>query len=172
MTPDGIRELLAYHRWAHRAWIEALRALPPEVLDRPLASSFPSIRATFAHMVGAELIWVGRWEGGDGALPEGFEELELEALVEALEGVARRQDAVVAGLLEGEEPGAHGAGGLERELAYGDRAGNPHRSTFREMIQHVVNHATYHRGQLATLFRQVGVIPPSTDLIKYTRRPG
>lgn len=164
MTPDELRELLAYHRWAHEAWIEALRALPPEVLDRPLPSSFPSIRATFAHMVGAEHTWVDRWEGGDGTLPEGFEEGELEALVEALDAVARRQDGVVAGLLAEDR-------GLEKELAYRDRAGNPHRSTFREMLQHVVNHATYHRGQLATLLRQVGATPPSTDLIKYTRRP-
>lgn len=162
MTSHELRELLAYQRWANHAFVEALRALPATALDRRLESSFSSLRATLAHLVGAELIWVDRWEGGAGVLPADVEEAGLEALATTLEAVARRQDAVLDRL--GEE-------GLDDELVYRDRAGNPHRSTYRHMIQHVVNHGTYHRGQLATLLRQVGAVPPSTDFIKYTRRP-
>jgi uncharacterized damage-inducible protein DinB len=161
MTSHELRELLAYQRWANQAFLEALRALPADALDQRLESSFSSLRGTLVHLVGAELIWVDRWEGGPGELPADFEEAGLEALAATLEEVARRQDAVLDRL--GDE-------GLEAELVYRDRAGNPHRSIHRHMIQHVVNHGTYHRGQLATLLRQVGVVPPSTDFIKYTRR--
>jgi uncharacterized damage-inducible protein DinB len=160
-TLDDIRELLAYNRWAHRAFFDAVLDLPQGDVDRELASSFPSIRATLAHMVGAELIWILRWEGANPAIPESWGELDVAALHDALRDVEARQDAFLDTL----DPG-----GLDRELRYRDRAGNPHLSRVDHMLVHVVNHATYHRGQLATLLRQLGRIPPSTDFIRYTRR--
>ncbi len=160
-TLDDVRELLAFNRWAHRAFLDVMLALPPGEVDRESASSFPSIRATFAHMVGAELIWIQRWEGLEPKIPEGWEALDMGALRDALEEVEARQDAFVAGL----EPGE-----LAREIRYGDRAGNPHISRIDHMLVHVVNHASYHRGQLATLLRRFGHVPPSTDFIKFTRR--
>lgn len=158
---QDIQELLAYNRWAHDLFFDAIEALPEGAVDRSLGSSFPTIRATLAHLVGADLIWMTRWEAGDPVLPPGWEERSVAELRESLDEVRARQDAFVAGL----EPTD-----LDRELHYHDRAGEPHVSTFRHMLVHVVNHATYHRGQLATLLRQVDVIPPSTDFIRYTRR--
>jgi uncharacterized damage-inducible protein DinB len=48
-------------------------------------------------------------------------------------------------------------------------AGNTYRNTLADLIRHVVNHSTYHRGQLATQLRQLGQIPPATDFIVYRR---
>jgi len=159
---DDISELFAYNRWAHDRFLEVIEALDPEAVDRELQSSFPSIRATLAHAVGAERIWVARWEGGEGTLPDDWDDLSVAALREELALVAARQDAYLATLTDGD---------LAREVHYHDRAGTPHVSSIRHMLVHVVNHATYHRGQLTTLLRQVGARPPATDFVRYTRRP-
>jgi uncharacterized damage-inducible protein DinB len=158
---EDIRELMTYNRWAHDLFLDAIEALPEGAADRELGSSFPTIRGTLAHMIGADLIWVSRWEAADPVLPPGWDDRSVAELRAALEEIRVRQDAFVDAL----EPSD-----LDRELHYHDRAGEPHVSTFRHMLVHVVNHATYHRGQLATLLRQVGAIPPSTDFIRYTRR--
>lgn len=165
------RALFAYERWAANQFFDAVLALPPGVADRELGGSFASIRATLLHLIGAEFTWVSRWEGGDGALPKGWDDQELVELRGAADRVALRQDQVLdrlEALEAGGDPNALGG-----ELRYGDRSGAPRVSTFGDMILHVVNHGSYHRGQLATLLRQVGAVPPSTDYIKYTRRsPG
>jgi uncharacterized damage-inducible protein DinB len=160
---DDVRELLAYNRWAHRAFFKAVLDLPEGEADREFATSFPSIRATLAHMVGAELIWLLRWEGVRPSVPAGWGDLPVSALRDALHDVEARQDAFVSSL-ESDR--------LDRELEYQDLAGNTHRSRIDHMLVHVVNHASYHRGQLASLLRQLGRIPPSTDFIRYARRKG
>lgn len=159
---DDIAELLAYNRWAHDRFLDVIESLDPETVEREIESSFSSIRATLAHMVGAERTWVARWESGEGHLPDTWDELSVVELREELRGVKLRQDAFLTTLDDGD---------LTREVHYRDRAGNPHTSSIRHMLMHVVNHATYHRGQLVTLLRQVGAVPPSTDFIRYTRRP-
>ncbi len=162
-TPEELLELLAYNRWAHDAFFDALLALPPAELDREVGGSFPSLRATLAHVVWAEWLWIQRWEGGDATLPDGWEGRTVAELRPMLREVADRQEAFVRGLPRG---------GTGRELRYGDRAGNPFRSRIDHMVVHVVNHATYHRGQLAVQLRLLGRVPPSTDFVKYTRTPG
>ena len=55
-------------------------------------------------------------------------------------------------------------------MEYKSLKGEPHSSSFRQMLQHVVNHATYHRGQVTTMLRQIGAkVPESTDLIAFYR---
>jgi uncharacterized damage-inducible protein DinB len=61
---------------------------------------------------------------------------------------------------------------LERVVDYRDTRGEPFRSRMHEMLRHVVNHASYHRGQVTNHLRAVGGVPPSTDLIRwYRERP-
>ena len=58
---------------------------------------------------------------------------------------------------------------LARDVAYRTFDGTPHQQPLHELIRHVVNHATYHRGQLAAMLRQLGKTPPSTDLARFYR---
>ncbi|MQA90344.1 MAG: hypothetical protein GEU90_08915 [Gemmatimonas sp.] len=58
---------------------------------------------------------------------------------------------------------------LQRVVAYQNTAGAAFESTFWQMARHVVNHSSYHRGQVATLLRQLGHRPPATDLIAFFR---
>jgi uncharacterized damage-inducible protein DinB len=58
---------------------------------------------------------------------------------------------------------------LDGSFEYRDTKGNSHRNLFRETLQHLVNHGTYHRGQVTTLLRQLGAKPIGTDLIAFYR---
>jgi uncharacterized damage-inducible protein DinB len=58
---------------------------------------------------------------------------------------------------------------LETAIDYRDMAGNPFMQKLADILQHIVNHSTYHRGQLTTMIRQVGVTPPRTDFLVFAR---
>ena len=58
-------------------------------------------------------------------------------------------------------------GDLERIIEYKNMQGKPFRYPLHALLQHVVNHGTYHRGQVATQLREIGAKPLSTDLLRY-----
>ena len=63
MTPELTRTLFAYDAWANRRSLEACATLTPEQFTRDLGSSFPSVRDTLAHLVGAQFVWLERFHG-------------------------------------------------------------------------------------------------------------
>ena len=63
MTPEIARQLFAYDAWANRRSLGACAALTPEQFTQDLGSSFPSVRDTLAHIVGAQLVWLERFHG-------------------------------------------------------------------------------------------------------------
>ena len=77
-----------------------------------------------------------------------------------LEAVQVRQDVILASLTEAR---------MDAGFVYTDFAGNTHDTPFAATLRHVVNHASYHRGQVVTMLRQLGRKPPVTDLIVYHR---
>src|SRR5579862_8997878 len=63
MTPEEIRLLFAYDAWANARSLDACAALTPEQFTRGLGSSFGSVRDTLAHILGAQWIWLERFNG-------------------------------------------------------------------------------------------------------------
>jgi uncharacterized damage-inducible protein DinB len=164
MTFDEARTLFAYDRWANRRLLAILGALPADRLEATVESSFPSLLATFGHMVGAEWVWLRRWQGEPpGAFPEWLRQPSFADLHARLERLDDERDAFLAGLDEAD---------LDRELDYRTLDGTPHRTRLGDLVFHVVNHASYHRGQLTTMLRQLGATTVSTDLVVYLRERG
>jgi uncharacterized damage-inducible protein DinB len=162
VTLADLETLLDYHYWARDLVLDATEPLTPEQFVRDLASSFRSIRDTLAHTYSAEWVWNSRWQGvSPTALlpPEQFPDVSsIRGAWSANEGKVR---AFVNGL--GEE-------GVNRVFEYRLLSGQPGRSTFSQILQHVVNHASYHRGQVTTMLRQLGAAPPKgMDLIAFHR---
>jgi len=162
MTPDEVRTLLDYHYWARDRLLDAVSDLSAEQFTRDMGNSFRSVRDTLVHLHWAEWIWYSRWQGESStALPpvERFPDAasvgtawrELEAQIRAY--FAPLDDR-----------------GLNRVIEYKSTAGVPGASVLWQMLQHVVNHASYHRGQVTTMIRQLGATPPkSMDLIAFYR---
>jgi uncharacterized damage-inducible protein DinB len=162
MTLDDLQHLLEYHYWARDRMLDAVTPLTPEEYGRNLASSFPSIHATLVHTYSAEWAWHSRWEGRSPTVllpPEMFP--DVASLRAAWVDLEARVHAFLA---------SAGPEGPTRRFAYTLLSGAPGESTLHQMVQHVVNHATYHRGQVTTMLRQLGAAPPkSTDVIQFWR---
>jgi uncharacterized damage-inducible protein DinB len=165
MKKQDVRTLLDYHYWARDRMLEAVEALTPEQFTRDLGSSFRSVRDTVVHIYGAEWIWYSRWHGeSPTALPTADAFPDLASVRQAWRDQEQRMRAYF------ERMNDHG---LERVMPYRLLNGQPGASMLWHMLQHVVNHASYHRGQVTTLLRQLGAAPPrSTDLITYYRETG
>jgi uncharacterized damage-inducible protein DinB len=154
-------ELLEYHHWATSLTVGAVRALTPEQFTRDLGSSFPSVRDTLVHVFSADRTWLGRLEGQSPPRANASDYADLASLLEVWEPVLQRWPVLVASL---GDPG--------RLIEYRSFAGDPFSNTLGQIVRHVVNHGTYHRGQVATMLRQSGAQAVSSDLISFYRERG
>lgn len=158
MTPSQARELYAYNRWANRRLLDAAADLPREALLRDLGASHGSVWGTLCHILWGEWLWFGRWLG---MRTDAVGPLEFPDLV-ALRGGWQELERERHEFLEGLTPAD-----LERAISYENPPGTRWTYTLGQMLQHVVNHSTYHRGQVAALLRQLGRVPPPTDYLIY-----
>jgi len=164
MTVAEVQELFAYNAWANRRCFAALHLLPAEPYFRDLKSSHGGIHGTLCHIVWAEELWLNRWLGKPNpAVPQGRDLATLAAARTRWEAVEAERGRWLAGLTERR---------LDDTLAVRPSAGGEYRHNFRQMVRHAVDHSTYHRGQIVTLLRQVGVTPPNTGLIVFYRERG
>ena len=162
MTTGEVRELFAYDAWANALVFEAAAGLSEEQLAHSVTSSFPSVVGTLAHMVAAEWVWLRRWLGeSPGGFPDWVAKPVLADLRARLSAVEHERGAFVAGLSDAD---------LGRVVSYRNLAGQAFSDPLDGLIRHIVNHSTYHRGQVATQLRQLGLKPPSTDLIVFLRQ--
>ena len=162
MTHEELRTLLDYHYWARDRILAAAGRLTAEQYTRRLESSFPSVRATLCHIYLADLIWYRRWQGLPTPASVAAEPYEdIPALRRAWEELETHYRAYLDSL--GDE-------GVRRTLSYTLLSGAAGSSVIWQMMQHVVNHASYHRGQVTTMLRQLGAEPPETvDLMAFYR---
>ena len=162
MTFEELETLLDYHYWARDRMFDALAQLTPEQWARPLESSFKSIRDTAVHIWAAEMVWCSRWQGSS---PSGLQSSDAFATAHSLRVAWQNLERTVRDVVRGLGPQ-----GLDRRFEYKTLGGKSQSSLFWHMLQHVVNHASYHRGQLTTMLRQIEATPPkSTDLIMFYR---
>lgn len=158
MNLADIQRLFAYDAWANTLMFDCIESLAEEQYTRALGSSYPNIRETLAHIVGSEWIWEQRLHGeSPSVIPAWMNEATVASLRAKLEEVGRARDEFLA------------SADIEQSISYRDLAGNPFTMKIADALQHVVNHSTYHRGQLTTMIRQVGATPPRTDLIVFMR---
>lgn len=165
MTPHDLRTLVDYHYWARDRMLDAVEPLTPDAFTRDLGNSFGSVRDTLSHLHGAEWIWLSRLQGASPTtlLPhERFPDLAAARAAWAETEAGLR--ALLGGLDEA---------GLDRLVEYRLLNGQAGANRLWHIVQHLVNHATYHRGQVTTMLRQLGAAPPkSQDLIAFYRGNG
>jgi uncharacterized damage-inducible protein DinB len=162
MNSQDLQTMLDYHYWARDRALDALDALTPEQYNRDLGNSFKSIRETTTHVYAAEWAWYSRWHGeSPTALLPADRFPDLAALREAWTELEQKMRTFVRGLDEA---------GVNRVIEYKLLSGQAGASPLWQMVQHVVNHASYHRGQITTMLRQLGAQPAkSMDMIGYFR---
>ena len=164
MTIAEIRHLFTYTEWANARVLGAAEKLPPEELLRDVHISHKSILGTLLHVAGADWLWLERWRGRSpvgsnvwaGYTPD--DARSLQHVREKWQVITRERNAYLEKISDADLP---------RELGYTRFTGEPYSLPLVQQMQHVVNHATLHRGQVVGMIRQLGVAPPPTDLLFY-----
>jgi uncharacterized damage-inducible protein DinB len=162
MTKGEIALLIDYNYWARDRVLDAVALLDDEKYRRDLGNSFRSIRDTLTHLYAAEWIWYSRWHGeSPTALVTSDTFPDRAALIAAWREMEAKMRAFI---------GAMDDAALARAMSYKLMNGQPGTNVMWQMIQHVVNHGSYHRGQITTMLRQLGAAPAkSMDLIAFYR---
>lgn len=161
MKPAEMRELFAFNAWANHRIIGAVEALTPEQFTKPMQSSFSSARDTLVHIWSVEWIWLERLQGRSPAgFPNANEFPDLASMRSRWAEIEKHWLEYVSRLDESE---------LEEEVDYKTMSYGPSRDPRWQILQHVVNHGTYHRGQVTTMLRQLGAKGATIDLIFFYR---
>ena len=161
MSPEEIRPLYEYNAWANRRSLSASEKLTVEQFTKPMGSSFPSVRDTLAHIYGAEWIWLERFQGrSPSALPDVSQFRDVRTLREAWSVHEERLLSFVGGLTQSD---------LDRKMEYKTLKFGVYSNPLWQSMLHVVNHGTYHRGQVTTMLRQLGAQPILLDLMHFYR---
>jgi uncharacterized damage-inducible protein DinB len=161
MTSEEAEQLFGYGSWANGLFFRVAEGLTQEKLEAKAAGSFPSIVGTLGHIVGAEWVWLRRWLGeSPSGMPGWVAVPSLPELKLKLASVEAERAPFLSGLADAD---------LDRFISYRTLSGQTFSDPLGNLIRHVVNHSTYHRGQLVAQLRQLGQAPPNTDLIRYLR---
>jgi uncharacterized damage-inducible protein DinB len=166
MNLSDVRDLFDYTEWANDLALTAAAELSDENLRRDFSISHSSIFGTLLHMAGAEWIWLERWNGHSPPGKDAWSLWKIDACP-ALATLKQRWRQVVDRraqfITELDEPR------LSAELSFRLLSGDSSSMRLVDQMQHVANHATLHRGQVVGMIRQLGIAPPSTDLLFYLR---
>jgi uncharacterized damage-inducible protein DinB len=161
MSPEEMRTLYDYNAWANHRVLEAAAALTAEQFTKPQGSSFSSVRDTLAHICGAEWIWLERFQGrSPSSLPDTSQFSDVPGLRARW---AEQEDRLLQFVRSVRQED------LDRVMEYKTLKFGVYRNPLWQSMQHLVNHGTYHRGQVTTLLRQLGAQPILTDLMHFYR---
>jgi uncharacterized damage-inducible protein DinB len=157
---EMIRGLYDYHRWANRRLFDVAAGLGQEAASRDMGKHFslPTLTRMLAHLYGADAIWLSRWQGQPMSRIPGGDIPTLAALRGHWDTLERDQRAFIEHLTPTD---------LTRVIAYNNLDNIPCRMTLWPLLQHVANHATHHRSEIATMITLISKSPPDTGLVTY-----
>ncbi len=157
----SIHQHLKYNLWANTTIADALRTIDDSLYFRETGSSFSSISKTVLHVWGAQFIWLTRMQGESLSTWPSAGVTDKE---ESLDGLVTSSADLVS------FAGSKDESFLRSTYAYKSMKGEPFADPYEDTLFHIVNHGTYHRGQIITMLRQGGITSlPGTDLIHYLR---
>ena len=159
MNLKEIRTLYDYTAWANGRVFDAASALSDEQINRDLSTSHGSVKGTLTHIVAAEWIWLMRCQGASPkALLDPADFPNLNSLRAKLALVEHERKAYFDGLSDESLPDL---------VSYVNLVGQRWEYRLDQILQHVANHSSYHRGQVITLLRQLGATAVATDFLAF-----
>ncbi len=153
----GIKRWYAYAHWANGHMLTACDTLDSESLQRDVGISFGSVLGTLEHMFGADWIWLERWQGRS---PASWPAKGTMTTIDDFRDAWTVLDADRARFLDSIDGSQ-----LSQPIRYRNLKGETFEYPLGQLLFHVSNHATYHRGQVMQLVRQLGGTVKSTDYL-------
>jgi uncharacterized damage-inducible protein DinB len=161
MNPPEMLTLYEFNAWADRRMLEAVSALTHDQFTKPLGSSFSSVCDTVVHIYGVEWLWLERFQGRSPvAIPNNREFADITKLKASWFTFEHILLEFVRGLTQAD---------LDRVMEYKTMKFGVYKNPLWQSMLHLVNHGTYHRGQVTTMLRQLGAQPILTDLMHFYR---
>jgi uncharacterized damage-inducible protein DinB len=157
---EMVRGLYDYHHWANRRLFDHAAGLGEEVAVRDVGKhfSYPTLLRMFGHLYGADWVWLTRWKGTSPTTLPGAEFTTLAEVRRRWDALESEQASFISGLTTAE---------LARTVEYRNTEGKAFRMTLWPLLQHVANHATHHRSEIATMITMLSGSPPDTGINSY-----
>jgi uncharacterized damage-inducible protein DinB len=158
-TKEYLQQLYDYNYWANHRYFVVAEGLTDEQLHRKQGHSWDSVHAVLVHMLSSEWVWLQRWNGSS---PKGhLNSADLPTLVSIKErwGKTEAEMRAFIGSLTDE--------GLRFNITYSNFSGESFSVPLWQMLMHVANHETHHRGELAAMFALMNVSHPEEEVIQY-----
>jgi uncharacterized damage-inducible protein DinB len=160
---DHFRQFAAYNAWANARLYDAALDLPDEAYRRQVGVFFGSLHGTLNHLLATDRIWFKRLTG-QGEAPNRVDAILFEQRVD-LAYARLAEDARIEAVISGHDEAA-----LQAALTYRTTSGAEHSQRLADILAHVFNHQTHHRGQAhSALSILTGREPPSLDLLQFQR---
>ncbi len=167
MTKDEVQLLYEYDRWANNRALQAASTLSAEEFTRDLGGSFGSVRDTLVHIVGSEWGWLTCWK--EPSPSSAFVTDLVWTQRDALFNASAFPDFAAVRLkwaeIEREQVGF--VNGVTNESLGRMLPVRTTQISLAHLMQHLANHSTYHRGQVALMMRQLGAAPLATDFAMF-----
>ena len=160
MTSEILKTHINYTAWASNRLLEAAASLSAEELERDFLTADKSVLGTLVHTFAADRAWYHRVEGTPRATFIDPEDRTLAALLSTWPEYHKKWQQQLA-----TETGES----IQRIVTFTDLKGKQHQQPFWQIILHMVNHGSHHRGQVSGFIRGMGKVPPQLDLIFYYR---
>ncbi len=156
---EYITQAFDYVSWANARYLAVAEGLTDEQLHRDLGHSWGNVHGTFVHMMSSEQVWLKRWHGQS---PKGHldpaDYPSIQAVKMAWTGIEKEMRAYVE---------AQTSSGLQAVITYNNLGGQTFHVPLWQMLMHVANHETHHRGELAAMFALLEVPHPEDEVIQY-----
>ena len=156
---DYIQQAYTYMYWANQRYFAVAEGLTNEQLHQSQGHSWGDVHATLVHMMSSEWVWLQRWHG---STPKGhLDKAEYPTLADLKKRWGEVEAEMRAFIDDQIEQG------LQSEITYTNFRGEIFRVPLWQMLAHIVNHETHHRGELAAMYALMGVNHPEEEMIQY-----
>lgn len=155
-------QFATYNIWANNEMLAVILALTEEQQKQEITSSFPSIYKTSFHVYDAESIWLQRLNGIQNFnRPSNNKDASMQDIANGWQQQSKLWLEWISNATEEQ---------ISQTFAYKNVKGESFEQPLNEVLLHLFNHGTYHRGQLITMLRQLGVQKiPATDFVHWAR---
>jgi uncharacterized damage-inducible protein DinB len=153
MSAEQARRLIAYNEWANEKILSAIDGMSDAELRQPVDAYVGSIDNNLRHALGAQIVWLRRWNGEPAVTDP-----KIEDLHQAYAASHADLRAFAASLADTD---------CARTIAYRDSRGESHALPLGLLISHLVNHGTHHRGETGMLLERVGRSPGDMDYLYF-----
>jgi uncharacterized damage-inducible protein DinB len=151
---------IGYTAWASLLLVDAAGRLTSEELTRDFGTADKSVLGTLVHVFRADRVWLARLKEEPVTTFMHDSDNDLSVLEKDWPALYNQWKEWAARMTDET---------AQTELSYKDLRGNPWRQPLGQLVLHVVNHGTHHRGQVAGFMRTLGHTPPQLDLVRYYR---